>query len=292
MASPTIRTGFGGWLYEPWRDNFYPQGWPQKRELEYASRKVTAIEIDSTYYRLQKPASFAKWRDETPDDFMFSVKATMFCTNRKVLAEGATSIQWFFGSGFTELRHKLGPIVWQFATTKQFVPEEFEAFLKLLPPELNGVPLRHALDVRHASFRSVAYLELARRYGMTTVLTDSDDYPMIAEVTGSFVYLRLMRMKAELANGFEPPVFDQLAACARWWRDGNEPDGLPRLEPKPPAGNPRDVFVYFINGAKERAPAAATALLERLRSADATTTRSQVPVGDESQGSERRPETG
>jgi uncharacterized protein YecE (DUF72 family) len=265
MTTPAIRAGIGGWLYEPWRNNFYPAGLPPKRQLEYASRKVTAIEIDSTYYRLQKPASFAKWRDETPDDFMFSLKATMFCTNRRVLAEGATSIQWFLASGFTELKHKLGPIVWQFATTKQFNPVEFEAFLQLLPREHDGLPLRHALDVRHASFRCVEYLDLARRYGMTTVYTDSDEYPAIAEVTGSFVYLRLMRMDAGWPDGFRPEVLDQLATCARWWRDGNEPDALPRLEPKPPQTSPRDVFVYFINGVKERAPAAAMALLERLR---------------------------
>jgi uncharacterized protein YecE (DUF72 family) len=265
MHSPSIRVGIGGWLYEPWRNNFYPDGLSQKRELEYASRRVTAIEIDSTYYRLQKPASFAKWRDGTPDDFMFSLKATMFCTNRKVLAEGATSIQWFLASGFTELGHKLGPIVWQFAATKQFDAAEFEAFLKLLPPEHGGLPLRHALDVRHPSFRCAQYLELARRYRMTTVLTDSDEYPMIADVTGSFVYLRLMRMNPIEPDGFRPAVLDQLAACARWWRDGNEPDGLPRIEPKPPAASPREVFVYFINGAKEKAPAAAMALLARLK---------------------------
>lgn len=268
LSTPRIRAGIGGWRYEPWRETFYPAGLSQKQELEYASRKVTAIEIDSTYYRLQKPASFAKWREQTPDDFMFSLKATMFCTNRKVLAEGAQSIGWFMQSGFTELGPKLGPIVWQFATTKQFVAEEFEAFLKLLPAEHDGIRLRHALDVRHESFRCSEYLALARRYGMTTVYTDSDDYPPIPDITGSFVYLRLMRMNAELAQGFRPDVFERLAACARWWRDGNEPSNLPRVEPEhavgPARALPRDVFVYFINGAKERAPAAALALLERL----------------------------
>jgi uncharacterized protein YecE (DUF72 family) len=260
-----IRVGIGGWRYDPWRATFYPPDVAQKDELRYASRRVTAIEIDSTYYRLQKPGSFAKWRDETPDDFMFSLKATMFTTNRKVLAEGAGSIEWFMRSGFTELRHKLGPIVWQFATTKPFQAAEFEDWLKLLPPERDGVPLRHVLDVRHPSFRCREYVALARRYGMATVYTDSDDYPLIPDVTGPFVYLRLMRMNAALEHGFAPEVFDQLAACARWWRDGNEPANLPRLESAPPPAPPRDVFVYFINGAKERAPAAAMALLERLR---------------------------
>jgi uncharacterized protein YecE (DUF72 family) len=264
VSGGTIRVGIGGWRYDPWRETFYPRDVQQKEELRYASRRVTAIEIDSTYYRLQKPASFAKWRDETPDDFMFSLKATMFTTNRKVLAEGAGSIEWFMQSGFTELGTKLGPIVWQFATTKQFQAAEFEDWLQLLPPERDGVPLRHVLDVRHPSFRCSQYLALARRYGMATVYTDSDDYPLIPDVTGPFVYLRLMRMNAALEQGFAPEVFDQLAACARWWRDGNEPANVPRVEPAPPPAPPRDVFVYFINGAKERAPAAAMALLERV----------------------------
>jgi uncharacterized protein YecE (DUF72 family) len=263
-ADARIRVGIGGWRYDPWRETFYPPGIAQKEELRYASRKVTAIEIDSTYYRLQKPASFAKWRDETPDDFMFSLKATMFTTNRKVLAEGAGSIEWFMQSGFTELGPKLGPIVWQFATTKRFDAAEFEDFLKLLPPERDGMPLRHVLDVRHESFRCSEYLALARRYGMATVYTDSDDYPPIPDITGPFVYLRLMRMNAQLEQGFAPEIIDQLALCARWWRDGNEPLALPRIEPAPAPTPPRDVFIYFINGAKERAPAAAMALLERL----------------------------
>ncbi|MEO8134124.1 MAG: DUF72 domain-containing protein [Betaproteobacteria bacterium] len=264
MTTSNIRTGTGGWLYEPWRDTFYPAGLPQKRELEYASRKLSAIEIDSTYYRLQKPATFAKWRDETPDGFMFSIKATMFTTNRRVLAESGQSIGWFIDSGIAELGPKLGPIVWQFATTKQFDAVDFEAFLKLLPREAGGVPLRHALDVRHESFKCGEYLALARRYGATTIYTDSDDYPAIGDVTGSFVYLRLMRASAKLANGFKSEVFDQLADCARAWRDGNEPGGVPRVEPVPPPVAPRDVFIYFINGAKEKAPAAAMALRKRL----------------------------
>ncbi len=188
----------------------------------------------------------------------------MYCTNRKVLAEGATSIDWFMKSGFTELGPKLGPIVWQFAATKRFDAAEFEAFLRLLPAEWNGVPLRHALDVRHDSFRSTEYLALARAYGMATVLTDSDAFPMIPDVTGPFVYLRLMRMNPALRHGFRDDVLDQLALCVRWWRDGNEPAGLPRVADESPHAGPRDVFVYFINGAKEKAPAAALALLQRL----------------------------
>ena len=264
VTNPTIRVGIGGWHYQPWRNNFYPAGLPQKRELHYASRKLDAIEIDSTFYRAQRPATFARWRDETPDDFMFSLKATMFCTNRRVLAESGESIGWFINSGIAELQHKLGPIVWQFAPTKQFDPVDFEAFLKLLPREADGMVLRHALDVRHESFRSAEYLQLARRYGATTVYTDSDEYPAIGDVTGSFVYLRLRRASAEWAAGFKDDVFAQLAACARCWRDGDEPGGVPRIEPVPPLVAPRDVFVFVINGAKEKAPAAAMALRSEL----------------------------
>jgi uncharacterized protein YecE (DUF72 family) len=191
--SPSIRVGVGGWTYEPWRDNFYPAGWPHARELEYASRKLTAIEVNSTYYSSQKPATFAKWRDETPDDFMFALKASRFATNRRVLAEAGESVQRFVGSGISELAHKLGPIVWQFAPTKVFDPADFEAFLKLLPAQADGVALRHVLDVRHASFKCAEYLALARRYQAATVFTDSDDYPSFADITGGFVYRGEMR---------------------------------------------------------------------------------------------------
>ncbi len=224
-----IRVGTGGWTFPPWRNNFYPERWPQARELEYASRQLTAIEINATYHGTQKPASFARWRDETPDGFVFSVKASSFATNRKVLAENGESMQRFIGSGISELGAKLGPIVWQFMPTKRFEPEDFEAFLSRLPKEVDGLPLRHALDVRHDSFKCAAYVELARRYRITTVFTDSDDYPSFADITGPFVYVRTMRTQAALAQGCTPTALAQLAACARVWRDGAEPANLPRV---------------------------------------------------------------
>jgi uncharacterized protein YecE (DUF72 family) len=260
-----IRVGVGGWTFEPWRDNFFPAGWPHARELEYASRKLTAIEVNGTYYSSQKPATFAKWRDETPDDFVFSLKANRFATNRRVLAEAGDSVERFVNQGIAELREKLGPIVWQFAPTKRFEPADFEAFLKLLPNEVAGQPLRHALDVRHESFMAPEYLALARHYGAATVFTDSDDYPSFADLTGDFVYARLMRTEANEPQGAPPHMFVPLAACAKVWRDGGEPAGLPRVEPEASNGAARDVFLYFISGAKERAPAAAMALLEALR---------------------------
>jgi uncharacterized protein YecE (DUF72 family) len=263
-VNPRIRVGVGGWTFEPWRGNFYPAGLSHARELEYASRRLTAIEINGTYYSSQKPATFAKWRDETPADFMFSLKASRFATNRRVLAEAGESVERFVNSGITELAHKLGPIVWQFAPTKRFDPADFEAFLKLLPAQAAGVPLRHVLDVRHESFQCGEYLALARRHRAATVFTDSDDYPSFADLTGEFVYVREMRTDAALPEGCAAPVFDQLAACARAWRDGAEPAELPRIEAAPPPVAPRDVFIFFISGAKEKAPAAAMALIRRL----------------------------
>lgn len=259
-----IRVGVGGWTYEPWRDNFYPADLPAARELEYASRKLTVIEVNGTYYSTQKPATFAKWRDQTPDGFVFSLKANRFATNRRVLAEGGDSIDRFVNSGIAELGPKLGPIVWQFATTKRFDPADFETFIRLLPREVSGVALRHALDVRHDSFKCPEYIALARQYGVATVFTESDDYPAFADVTGDFVYVRIMRTQPQWPAGCAPEVFGALAACARAWSEGAEPSALPRvLGPLPPAP-PRDVFLFFISAAKEKAPAAAMALLQAL----------------------------
>ena len=264
-ASPKIRVGIGGWTFEPWRGNFYPAGLPHAKELEYASRHLTAIEVNGTYYSSQKPATFAKWRHETPDDFVFSLKASRFTTNRRVLADAGESIERFVASGIAELGPKLGPIVWQFAPTKRFDAADFEAFMQLLPTQAGGVALRHVLDVRHESFKTPEYLALARRHGLATVFTDSDDHPSFADITGPFVYARLMRTRADLSEGCPPETFAPLAACAGAWRDGCEPGGVPRVEPAAvmPAA-PRDVFMFFISGAKERAPAAAMALLQRL----------------------------
>ncbi|NCT82332.1 MAG: DUF72 domain-containing protein [Comamonadaceae bacterium] len=264
MSEGKIRVGIGGWNFEPWRDNFYPAGWPQARELEYASRRLTTIEINSTYYGAQKAATFAKWRKESPDGFMFSLKAIRFATQRRVLAEGAESIRRFIDSGIAELGDKLGPIVWQLAPTHRFDAADLTAFLERLPAQVDGLPLRHALDVRHASFQCPEYLALARQHQVATVFTESDDYPPIAEATGDFVYTRIMRTHADEPLGCAPELFPQLAASARAWAQGGEPNGLPRIEPPAAATAPRDVFVFFISGAKERAPHAAMALRRAL----------------------------
>jgi uncharacterized protein YecE (DUF72 family) len=263
-APGRIRVGIGGWTYPPWRNNFYPDAWPQARELEYASRQLSAIEINATYHGAQKPASFAKWRDQTPDGFVFPVKASRFATNRKLLAEAGESIERFVGSGIAELGPKLGPIVWQFMPTKRFEPEDFEAFLNLLPKQVDGLALRHVLEVRHESFMTAGYLKLARRHRCATVFADSDEHPSFADLTGDFVYARLMRSQASLASGYAVAELDRWAERAALWAGGGEPADLPRAKGKPTPGQPRDVFMVFISGAKERAPAAAMALLNRL----------------------------
>ena len=259
-----IRVGIGGWTYAPWRDNFYPAKLPHSQELGYASRQLSAIEVNGTYYSSFKPPTFAKWRDETPDDFVLSLKASRFTTNRRVLAEAGESIQRFVDSGISELGHKLGPIVWQFMPTKVFDAEDFGAFLALFPKTTDGLTLRHVLDVRHPSFMTPDFLKLARKYQCATVFTDSPDLPSFADLTSDFVYARLMRSDAKLKTGYAPKALDAWAAAAQSWAQGSEPENLPRLEPAKAKVPPRDVFVFFINGAKEKAPAAAMALLQRL----------------------------
>jgi uncharacterized protein YecE (DUF72 family) len=260
-----VRVGIGGWTFEPWRDNFYPKGLAQRLELEYASRHVTAIEINGTYYRTQKPESFAEWRDTAPDDFVFSVKASRYSTNRRVLSDAGESIDRFVNSGMAELGDKLGPLLWEFARTKKFDAEDFEGFLKLLPRELGKRPLRHVLDVRNDSFKTEAFIDLARRYKVAVVYTDANDLPSFADLTADFVYARLMEADASEPDGYPKAALDTFAANAAEWAAGKVPEGLPTVRASNDAPvQPRDVFIYMINGAKERAPAAAQALLKRL----------------------------
>jgi len=240
-----IYVGVGGWTYAPWRGVFYPKGLPHKRELEFASRKLTSIEINGTYYSSFKPASWAKWRDETPEGFVFAVKASRFCTNRRELATAGDSIARFVGQGLVELGDRLGPINWQFMATKKFDPGDFEGFLKLLPREAGGLPLRHALEVRHASFRDQRFYDLARRHNAAIVFADDDEFPAIEEPTADFTYARLMRTRESVKTGYQPAELDRWSKRAKGWATRG------------------DAFVYFISGAKERAPAAAEALIAR-----------------------------
>jgi uncharacterized protein YecE (DUF72 family) len=258
-----IRVGIGGWTFEAWRDNFYPKGLAKARELEYASRAVTTIEINSTFYSSQKPESFRRWAGETPEGFVFAVKASRFAVNRRVLAEAGRSVEMFVASGITELKTKLGPILWQFAPTKKFDPEDFEAFLALLPKTQDGIALRHAIEVRHASFAAKPFIDLARKFGAAVVIADSAKYPMVADVTGDFVYARLQQAEEKIATGYAPKDITKWAKIAETWAEGAEPKELAKHGAAAPKKK-RDVFVYMINGAKERAPAAAMALLAKL----------------------------
>jgi uncharacterized protein YecE (DUF72 family) len=260
-----IYVGIGGWSYEPWRGTFYPAKLAHARELDYASRKLTSIEINGTFYGTQKPASFKRWAEETPDGFVFSLKAPRAAVNRRVLAEAGPSIERFFGSGLSELGPKLGPILWQLAPTKTFEEADLSAFLELLPRTLDGRPLRHALEVRHESFRDPRFIALARRVGVAVVLADSDTYPMLADVTADFVYARLQKSVAAEPTGYAPEALDRWAERLRTWSGGSEPDDLPKVTTEQAcAAGARPCFVYMINGAKVRAPAAAMALIARL----------------------------
>jgi uncharacterized protein YecE (DUF72 family) len=257
-----IRVGIGGWVFEPWRGTFYPDGLPQKRELEYASRHLTAIEINGTYYGSQKPESFAKWRDETPDDFVFALKGPRYATNRRVLAEAGSSIERFVTGGIAELGDKLGPINWQFMATKAFDAADFEVFLKLLPKDVDGRPLRHAVEVRHPSFRSPDFIALARAYGVAAILAGDSDYPVIPDVTAPFVYARIMGTSEAEPNGYSDADLDRWADTARAYAAGGLPDGATPLADEPAPKQARDVFLFVISGHKVRNPAAAQALIE------------------------------
>ncbi len=265
QAKRCIRVGVGGWTYEPWRGTFYPDDLPRKGELEFASRKLTSIEINGTYYRSQTAETFAKWHDETPDDFVFSLKAPRFVTNRRVLAEAGPSIERFFAGGVMALGAKLGPINWQFMPTKQFDHEDFEAFLGLLPKRVDGRPIRHAVEVRHESFRTRDFAALAREHGVAIVIAGDSDYPQIADVTAPFVYVRIMGTSETEPAGYSSDTLDLWAQRARAWSSGKYPDGLQMVSSKPAGRGVRDVFIYVISGFKARNPAAAMAMIERLK---------------------------
>lgn len=259
-----IRIGIGGWTYAPWRGTFYPDDLTQSRELEYASRNLTSIEINGTFYGLQKPASYEKWYQETPDDFVFSLKAPRYATNRKVLADAGETIERFFGSGVLLLKQKLGPINWQFAPTKKFDKEDFEAFLKLLPASIEGQKLRHAIEVRNDTFKTPEFIALARKYKVAIVLAGDSEYPQIADITAPFVYARIMGTTDKQANGYSTKALEAWAERARQLAAGATPDGLETSAKAPAKTGARDVYLYVISGFKERNPAAAMALIKRL----------------------------
>jgi len=250
MPEGVIRTGIGGWTFEPWRGVFYPDTLRQKDELAYAASRLTSLEINGTYYSTFKPDSWRKWHDETPKDFVFSVKASRFCTNRKILSANGESLEKFLGQGLTELGDKLGPINWQFMGTKKFEPEDFEGFLKLLPREIGGRPARHALEVRNPTFATAQFYDLAAKYGAAIVYAVDDEeptWPCIDQPTADFTYARLMCSREDEPTGMSSQELDGIVAQTQAWaRRG-------------------DVFAYFISGAKMRNPAAAMALIGKLK---------------------------
>jgi uncharacterized protein YecE (DUF72 family) len=247
MSEGTIRIGIGGWTYAPWRGVFYPDKHPQAKELEYASRAMTAIEINATFYGRQKPKSWEAWEKVVPDGFQFAIKGSRYCVSRSKLAESADSIANFFGQGFSVLRPKLGPILWQFAKFKRFDRDDIAAFIDLLPEKLDGITLRHAIEPRHKSFDDEKFFDLCRARNIAVVLEDSDEYPTIEADTADFAYARLQRMNEDIETGYNDAALDGFAERARKWQAKG------------------DAYIFMINGAKVRAPAAALALKERLR---------------------------
>jgi uncharacterized protein YecE (DUF72 family) len=248
VADRQIRIGVGGWTYPPWRGVFYPEKLAQKKELEYASHALTAIEINATFYGRQSPKSWAAWEKVVPDGFQFAVKGSRYCVMKPKLAEAGEGLAGFFAQGFAVLGPKLGPMLWQFAARRKFDREDIAGFLKLLPREIDGVPLRHAIEPRHESFRDDKFFDLCREHNAAVVFEDSDDYPLIEADTADFAYARLQKMREEIPTGYDDAALDGFADQARKWRREGD-----------------DVYIFMINGAKVRAPAAAMALQERLR---------------------------
>jgi len=264
MSDAPIRTGIGGWTYEPWRETFYPKGLPKAKEMDYAVGHLGTIEINGTFYRTQTQATFAKWRDAAPDGFVYAVKALQYCVAKKKLAEAEESIGRFLASGLSELGERLGPILWQFRQTRKFDAEDIAAFLAMLPATLDGVRARHVLEVRHESFACAEFVALAREHGVAIVVADHVDHPQIADLTADFAYARLMRTQAAEPAGYDVAGLDRWAEIARTWAAGGRPEGLTYVTDSPADAQPRAVFAYFIAGAKERNPAAAMALAERV----------------------------
>ncbi|HZL31630.1 MAG TPA: DUF72 domain-containing protein [Pseudolabrys sp.] len=260
-----VRVGIGGWTYEPWRGVFYPKGLTHACELQYAAQHLTSIEVNGTFYRTQTAATFRKWASEVPDGFVFALKGPRYVVNRRVLAEAGDSIKRFLESGITELGGKLGPLLWQFAPHKKFDEKDFGAFLDLLPEKFDGHGLRHVVEVRNDTFKMPAFIDLVRERNIAICYAEHDTYTEVADITADFVYARLQKGNEKLKSGYAPKALDAWVARANTWVKGGEPTDLPRIDKKSAPKTPRDVFIYFIHEAKVRAPAAAMALIERLK---------------------------
>jgi len=261
----TIHVGVGGWDFDPWRGTFYPPGLARAKQLAHLGARLSATEINATFYKLQTPELFARWRDMVPDGFKFAIKASRFCTNRKNLAEAGEAMGRFCGQGFTELGDKLGPLLWQLAPTKRFDADELRAFFMLLPTSRGGIALRHALEVRHESFKCREFVALARAANVAIVVADHDTYLQICDLSADFVYARLQRAREQEPAGYSAEALDRWAEVVHGWAAGESPPGLDYVSDARAEAKPRDVFAFFISGDKVRNPAAAKALIERLQ---------------------------
>jgi uncharacterized protein YecE (DUF72 family) len=284
-----VRIGISGWTYGPRRGNFYPPGLLHADELSYASRQVDTIEINGTFYGLQRPDSFARWYDETPEDFVFAVKGPRFITHIRRLREIETPLANFFASGVLRLEEKLGPVLWQFPPTFRFSAERLDHFFALLPRDTEAAAaiaetrsdwladrswaktgqrreLRHAIEIRHESFVDPAFVALLRRHRVALVFADSVAWPYAEDVTADFVYLRLHGSEELYASGYSDEALDHFAARIKLWARGLEPNDARRISPDPSSAGPvpRDVYAYFDNDAKVRAPVDTRSLRARL----------------------------
>ncbi len=242
-----IRIGIGGWTYEPWRGLFYPDKLPHRRELEFAASAFGAIEINATFYGRQSPKSWEAWGKAVPDGFQFAIKGSRYCVTRTRLADAGEGVATFLAQGMSALGDRLGPILWMFAARRKFDREDIAAFLDLLPRQLHGRPLRHVIEPRHESFADPAFFDLCRDHNAAIVFGDDDEFPCIEADTADFDYARLQRMREEVSSGYDGASLDSFAERARAWSAAG-----------------RDSYIFMINGAKRRAPAAALALQERL----------------------------
>lgn len=285
-----IHIGISGWRYTPWRGGFYPKGLTQKRELQFASRAVNSIEINGSFYALQTPERYAQWYAETPEHFVFSVKAPRFITHIRRLRDIHGPMANFFASGVLELKDKLGAILWQFPPSFKFDPELFEHFLAQLPantqqaaalarqhePRLDGKasskayrkrPLRHAVEIRHPSFAVPAFTDLLRRYGVALVIADAaGKWPYCEDLTCGFVYLRLHGQEQLYASGYTAAALKHWGDRIDTWSHGRQPSDAHLIDPRrrPRARKSREVFCYFDNDLKVRAPFDARQLLQRF----------------------------
>jgi len=286
--SGSVRVGISGWTYAPWRGVFYPAGLAQKRELEYSSRIFPTIEINGTFYSLQTAKSFLRWREETPEDFVFAVKGTRFITHMRRLREIETPLANFFASGVLALGPKLGPILWQFPPSFSFKPEVLEDFFRLLPKTTQAAadlasgcdawmksrafvdpvaagPVRHAMEIRHKSFISEEFIALLRKYGVALVCADAVKWPRLMDVTADFVYCRLHGSEELYASGYDDKSLDEWAERVAAWAKGGEAEGEHASQNPASKRASRDVYVYFDNDTKVRAPVDAKGLMERVR---------------------------